>query len=352
MTSSPSLRRGHAPAFVVLFNESINSTNHGDQVILESFLKETAGILEGHFVCHFAPFPALEELIEIARRATVCLHVGTNCMVSRLETTTPKPEATLRLSNNLLLCGVGWGNYERRPPTSFTLQFYNRVLRNGWFHSVRDSYTAAKLAAYGVRVLNTGCPSIWCLTPAHCAEIPREPSEAAVVTLTKFRRDPVQDRVLLRVVSTYYRRIYFWRAQWEDGEYLRELGGLSCIELPPSLAGLDELLRSSKVDYVGTRLHAGIRALQWRRRAIIVGVDNRAVEMAKDFGLPVVPRAELCARLEALVREAWPTMVQLDQDAINIWKRQLRAILNERTSSPALDSREPCKPYGGCIEGV
>ena len=52
--------------------------------------------------------------------------------------------------------------------------------------------------------------------------------------------------------------------------------------MSPTLEAFDNLLESEiDLDYIGTRLHAGIRAIQKKRRSIIIGVDNRALEMQK-----------------------------------------------------------------------
>ena len=64
--------------------------------------------------------------------------------------------------------------------------------------------------------------------------------------------------------------------------------------LPQSLEGYDNLLKSSDdLDYIGTRLHAGIRALQFKRKSIIVGIDNRSKEISKDINLPIINRKEM-----------------------------------------------------------
>lgn len=47
------------------------------------------------------------------------------------------------------------------------------------------------------------------------------------------------------------------------------------------------------IDYVGTRLHGKIRVLNREKRAIILAVDNRAIEIANDTALPVVRREDI-----------------------------------------------------------
>jgi polysaccharide pyruvyl transferase WcaK-like protein len=52
----------------------------------------------------------------------------------------------------------------------------------------------------------------------------------------------------------------------------------------------DFLSQDIAVDYVGNRLHGGIRAMQKLRRTIIIEIDNRAREMSRDFKLPTIAR--------------------------------------------------------------
>ena len=49
---------------------------------------------------------------------------------------------------------------------------------------------------------------------------------------------------------------------------------------------------NSELDYVGTRLHAYIRAVQHGKRAINIVVDDRGKEMGRDFNLTIVRRGE------------------------------------------------------------
>ena len=62
------------------------------------------------------------------------------------------------------------------------------------------------------------------------------------------------------------------------------------IIIPRDLEAYERRLIQGNVDYVGTRLHAGIFALNHKVRSIIVAVDNRAIEIAKDTNLPIVRR--------------------------------------------------------------
>ena len=73
---------------------------------------------------------------------------------------------------------------------------------------------------------------------------------------------------------------------------------------------------------MGTRLHGGIRALQHKRRSLIIGVDHRGLEKARDFGLPVAGRYIPAADLERAVRSDRPCEVNLPVNNILRWKRQ------------------------------
>ena len=71
--------------------------------------------------------------------------------------------------------------------------------------------------------------------------------------------------------------------------YFKTLKKTNEIEIiNPHLSDYDNFLKKHEVDFIGTRLHGGIRALQHKRRSIIIGIDNRATELNRDFNLPVV----------------------------------------------------------------
>jgi polysaccharide pyruvyl transferase WcaK-like protein len=82
-------------------------------------------------------------------------------------------------------------------------------------------------------------------------------------------------------------------------------------------------LRNESVDFIGLRLHAGIRSLQRSRRTLIVAIDNRATEISKDTNLPVVARGDLKA-IESWITTSSPTKIQLPEAAIASWKQQFQ----------------------------
>jgi hypothetical protein len=92
--------------------------------------------------------------------------------------------------------------------------------------------------------------------------------------------------------------------------------------LPPNLRSYTAFLDNEDVDFIGTRLHGGIRAMQKGHRALIIGIDNRATEIGRDTNLPVVQRQDLAA-IEAWIDGGRATEIILPMAAIQGWKAQL-----------------------------
>jgi polysaccharide pyruvyl transferase WcaK-like protein len=192
---------------------------------------------------------------------------------------------------------------------------------------VRDSQAQAMLAAIGItNTINTGCPTLWNLSPERCAALPRARADAVVTTLNTYIPDRAADGRLIETLRSRYKVIHAWVQTAEDHDWLRSFGDDIRI-LEPSLSAYDRLLRDApSLDYVGNRLHGGIRALQHGRRAIIVEIDNRAQEMGRDFNLPTVARDDF-ARLEAMIDGDLAIAVSPPVEAIARWKAALAQTL-------------------------
>jgi len=220
------------------------------------------------------------------------------------------------------LLGVGWWQYGDELNT-YTRRLYRTVLDRDITHSVRDEFTADRLRSMGFNVLNTGCPTMWQLTEDHCAQIPSHQGARVVTTVTDYRRDPTRDRAMLMTLGDLYGQVLIWIQGSGDLPYLRSL------DLPretfnlisPTLTAYDDVLSMPGTDYVGTRLHAGIRALQHGRRSLILGVDNRAAETHRDFNVPFLAREDISS-LGGVVSRPIATSVRIPEDAIRTWRRQ------------------------------
>ena len=122
-----------------------------------------------------------------------------------------------------------------------------------------------------------------------------------------------------------YEEVYFWPQGFGDLDYFNSLA-LSTKQinvLKSGVKSLDNILSQGGVDYVGTRLHAGIRALQHAIRTLIIGVDNRAAEMSKDIGLPVLSRSGI-SDLQSYMNNDWVIDVKIKTDEIERWREQFK----------------------------
>lgn len=222
---------------------------------------------------------------------------------------------------NMILLGCGWVQYEEQPITRYTAWAFSKILSNSTIHSVRDSYTCDKMNRIGIKCLNTGCPTLWKLTPIHLKQIPNKKSDNVIITLTDYNQNPFRDKKMIETIIQEYDRLFFFPQGSGDIIYLHSLGYSNRMEiLSPTLEAFNKALLSG-CDYIGTRLHAGIRALQLKRRSHIIGIDNRAIEMAKDFNLPVITHQELDI-LSQLINIDYSVELTLPLDNINRWKLQ------------------------------
>ena len=163
---------------------------------------------------------------------------------------------------------------------------------------------------------------MWRLTPQHLSTIPTEKSRRALITLTHYRADPEADKAFIRLVKKHYSQVYFWPQQAGDLNYLVKLGeGDGVTILESWLEAYDAVLQQGDLDYLGSRLHGGIHALNHRCRTLIFGIDNRATEIAKDTGLPVVDRRDLAA-IEHFILHPCAIRLSLPWEAIQQWKQQ------------------------------
>lgn len=310
---------------LILFDPSIASTNLGDEVIAQAVRAELHDIVPDANLIHLPTQMGLDRHgHRIRRLGGLAIVGGTNLLSSNLhryrqwKINLP----LLAAPGHIVLMGVGWWQYQR-PPGRLTAAIYKRLLSPSLLHAARDSHTVAMLNAMDfTNVVNTGCPTLWRLTPVHCANIPSKAADEVLLTLTDYARDPESDLALLELLLKQYRRVYFWPQGHQDLDYFRSLPPdvtESIILLDPRLAALDKVLRPGQIDFIGTRLHAGIRALQQGVRTLIIAVDNRATEMGRDFHLPVVSRTEL-NQIPDWIYGNHPTELKLPWSAIREWR--------------------------------
>ncbi|MDO4514927.1 MAG: polysaccharide pyruvyl transferase family protein, partial [Lachnospiraceae bacterium] len=139
-----------------------------------------------------------------------------------------------------LLMGVGFDSKDDSFD-SYTRQLLRTILSKEGLHSVRDSFSERKLKSMGItNVLNTGCPTMWNLTPEHCAAVPVSKVNNVVCTVTDYCRDKVNDKAMLDILFDSYEKVYLWLQGKDDLAYIQELGYADkLILIPSTLADYD-----------------------------------------------------------------------------------------------------------------
>ena len=309
----------------VLLDTSMDSDNLGDSIILENCLLQLSGCMDTTVLArvptHRAPTEEEAEILEASGRKILC---GTNILSGHMRRYGLwKLGAEVAPYRNTVLMGVG---FDSSDPSfdGYTKKLFHTILRREGWHSVRDSFAERKLKAMGIQnVLNTGCPTMWGLTPEHCAAIPTGKASQVVCTITDYHRDEQNDRAMLDILLNSYSKVYLWLQGREDPDYIRKLGYENRVELIGStLEAYDAVLAMEDLDYVGTRLHAGIRALSKGHRSLILSIDNRAQCISADTGLPILKREDIPIALPERIRQPIETKITLPRENIAQWKGQ------------------------------
>ncbi|WP_165396857.1 polysaccharide pyruvyl transferase family protein [Sphaerotilus mobilis] len=316
---------------VALFDTSVASENVGDFIIMDAVNLELSGLLTRHQTITLPTHDSIGKVgRNIVQRSDFSVIGGTNILSSHLRQYRQWKFGALDipLLRDVVLMGVGWWQYQDKPDWLSAL-FYRKALSRRHLHSVRDSYAEEKLRSIGIEnVINTGCPTMWRLDPDHCRAIPLGKAAQVVFTITDYKPNLDRDRALIRQLTASYQTIFFWPQGSGDLRYLASLIDVHASNikvLSPSLASFNGVLDGGNIDYVGTRLHAGIRALQRRVRAMIISVDNRATEKQRDFGLPVI-EGDQVGILADILKQERATAVRLPQEEIARWKQQFKSV--------------------------
>ncbi|MDP9175177.1 MAG: polysaccharide pyruvyl transferase family protein [Planctomycetota bacterium] len=303
--------------------------NLGDLIIRQAVVRELTGLLPG-FDCISIPtqMPLTPDELDLAVGSDLLIVGGTNLLSSHMQQYQQwriRPAEAGRLQR-VVLMGAGWWQYQDEPD-AYTRSVLLSALSPTLGQSVRDNYTRQKLQGIGLtNVINTGCPTMWRLTPDLLRTIPTSKADDVLLMLTDYNKNRPVDRQLLDLLSSQYKRVYFWPQGSSDARYLAEFSA-PVILLDRSLAALEQLLqRPEPIDYIGTRLHGGIKCLEHGRRSLVLGIDNRATEIAADTALPIVRRNDLDA-LRSWILGSKPVRLTLDGAAVEKWKGELAAAL-------------------------
>ena len=318
---------------ILLLDTSIGTSNIGDFIIMECVRKELAPILSENFVYDmpthlpaFNSFAVFRNSLAVQNYANADWKFagGSNLLVKDLKTHYPQwnihPHDSAPLNGTILVgVGAGAGEYTN----SYTTKLYNKVLNHEYFHSVRDErskiYVEKEL---GLKAINTGCVTMWMLTPEFCKSIPKKKANTAIITLTARPELNLNEQKMIDIVKRNYSKVYCWIQGDLDLDYYNKFKNTDGIQLiPPNKDAYEHILNKEALDYIGTRLHGGIYAMRHKKRAIIIAIDERAKEIHKGNNLNCLSINEI-DQLDEMINSEIETKVSMPFDEIERWKSQ------------------------------
>ncbi len=317
---------------MIILDTSLESDNCGDEIIMENCMMQLSSVLNTEKMIHIPTHREVTDFekkeLSASRGKILC---GTNILSGHIRNygLWKLPQDVSPFVNTVLM-GTGFDS-NSLSFDKYTKAFFAAVLSKDYLHSVRDSFSEKKLKSMGIgNVVNTSCPTMWVLTPEKCKNIPVSKAEDIVCTFTDYNQNPDQDKMMMRILFECYNKVFFWVQGDNDLDYLRYLGyDKKVVVIPKSLEAYDKVLSEHNIDYVGTRLHAGIRAMAFDRRSIIVSIDNRAECIAQDTNLVVVRRDDVEHILKQKINSEFRTELNLPWENILRWKNQFKDIVKE-----------------------
>lgn len=314
---------------IILLDTFLGSENAGDQVIMEACEKVCDELWPKasftHLPTHY--YSANSE----NKRDVLKILCGTNIIYQRMEDQSQwSLPNNLSSYNNICLLGVGMSDIGINEKASlYSRLFMKSVLSQEYIHSVRDGLTKKRLEEMGVsNVVNTACPTMWCLAPELQRNIPQNKQRKCITSITDYCFDEKQDKRMLEILNQEYEEVIIWVQGSHDIDWcLEKIVNLNDYRvIGPNLSELDQYLESEEADYIGTRLHAGIRSLSKKHRSLIIAVDNRARQIGKDTNLPVMERGQIDEKLSAWINTPSVFDIVLPWENISLWKDQFKDV--------------------------
>lgn len=320
---------------ILLLDPSIATSNVGDCIIMECVKKELDFIIGNNFVfslpTHVSPFhwyQVLRNSLAIQKYAN-CKYkfaCGSNMLIKDM--LTHYPQWNINWFNSKPLTGtilVGVGASAHKYTNYYTTKLYKRILNHNYIHSVRDERTREYVESLGLKALNTGCVTMWMLTPEFCRTIPTKKASKVVFTLTAASSPLLSDQQLIDILKKNYKEIFFWVQGDKDYDYFQKFQNIDGIQIvPPTKDAYEKVLNLDDIDYVGTRLHAGVYAMRHSKRSIIIVIDERAREINKSNNLVCMERDKVATDLEPLINSSFHTDIKMPLDAIDKWRAQFK----------------------------
>lgn len=315
---------------IVLFDTAQGTTNEGDYIIKESIEREMGYLFSGQSIVRYSTHQPVSRFFQSFRKNLIyktCdssdykFLCGTNLFMNSLLRIFPNWNinfASCKYYRDSIAIGCGM-DLNAKHMDAYTKAIYRRILSHRYIHSVRDERTKLFFESLGVKAFNTGCPTLWGFTPEMCESIATRKKDNVIFTLTDYKKNPKLDGEFIEILRFHYKRLMFWIQGYNDYDYLKSLTNIDDIEIiPQSLKSYEQALRSDEIEYVGTRLHAGIYAMQHGIRSIIIAVDNRAEDMRQSNNLPVVDWHNVSNKITS----EFATEISVPYEKIQLWKEQ------------------------------
>lgn len=315
-------------------NDGTVSFNLGDVIIYEAvvkFLKEAfadKGIIR---ISTHIEFDRRE--INLIKEADLAFVGGTNLLTSDIRhfpRFTPRKRKFFYMFpefRKTILFGAGWNRYEKRPDI-FTSVYYNNVLSKKYFHAVRDGYSQKQLKkAFIKNTLNTSCPTTWDLNPDFENKF-NAVTNTILFTITDYAPNPESDAHLINLLlQSESKHLFFFPQGKSDINYLQSLdiykkNKSRIFLLDHNYDAFINFVDHTHFNYVGTRLHAGIRCLSAGNPALIISIDNRTAEIGKDIQLHITYRNNFAGISKWIHGDYIPAPLELPIENIQKWKMQ------------------------------
>jgi len=322
---------------IVLFDTYQGSLNEGDAIIKQYINEEMNFLFNNSNIARFSTHQQIGRFYQFMHK-NVILKACQNADYKFLCGTNLFHTSLLRLSPNWNLnitgcsyyknsIAIGCGmNVNSKRVNYYTKFLYKHILAKDIIHSTRDRRTKEFIESLGFRAINTGCPTLWGLTKELCHDIPNSKSKNVIFTLTDYKRDYKNDKIFIDILRRNYEKLYFWIQGYDDYNYLNSITNSKDITIiPHELINYEHFLNEVKdVEFVGTRLHAGIYAMRHKKRSVILSVDNRAEDMKNSYNLNVISRKDISSKLDNYINSEFNTDIKIPFDDIQRWKDQFR----------------------------
>lgn len=318
---------------ILLLDTSVATLNKGDEIIMECVREELQFLTKENFVInlptHIAPFHSYQvwrdsNRVKVYKNADYKFVGGTNLLIPNMLTHFPQWNLNIfnyKAVTGCVLMGVGAGAGE--PANKYTKYLYSKLLNKEFFHSARDERSKVIMESYGVKAINTGCVTMWKLTPEFCQQIPKNKASRVVFTLTASSELDENDQELIDILVRSYNDVYFWPQGIDDYEYFSKFNNIDkIIVIDSDVKAYDKLLSEEDLDYVGTRLHGGVYAMRHGKRAIIIAIDERARGINKGNNLNCIEKSDVPKELEKMIFSDFFTEIVMPFEEINRWKEQ------------------------------